>query len=146
MSLNEGCYYAIMALAESINNNCDLPRSELYISRIVDAMSAIAEIAVEIELSNRKISLDARLMESRVLLKTMLNDSDDYDDLKQGIICAMLIELAANNSNFNSALQSINSWLETDDEQRLYAEECPKYSIVPSILKAANWSASGVAA
>lgn len=146
MSLNDGCYYAIMALAESVNNNCDLPRSELYITRIVDAMFAIAEIAVEIELSNRNISPDARLMESRVVLTAMLNDTDDYDDLKQEAICAMLIELAATNSRFAAALQSINSWLETDDGQRLYAEECPKYSIVPSILKTLNWTTSGVAA
>ncbi len=146
MPLNDGCYHAIMALAESIKNNCHLPRSDLYISSIIDAMFGLAKIAVEIELSNRNISPNAQLMESRVVLTTILNDADDYNELQQEAICVMLIELATHNNRFAAALHAINSWLETDEGQRLYADECPKYSIVPSILKTLNWSATEVAA
>lgn len=146
MSLNVGCYHAIVELSESIRENCNVHESREYISGIVDAMFALAEIAVKIELRRREISKDATLMESRVVLSSLLRDVDDYTPLENEAICNQLIDLACVNTRFANALRTVAMWIETEDGQEVYADECPKYAILPSILKTAELSKLGMAA
>lgn len=109
-------------------------------------MFTLAEVAVKIELSRRDISRDVALMESRVVMTTLLADVDDYDPIESEAICNMLITLASTNGRFADALESIVCWLETEDGKTNYADECPKYSILSSILKTAEFSKMEVAA
>ncbi len=146
MLLNEGCYHAIVELSESIRENCHVLESRDYISGIVDAMFALAEIAVRIELRRRDISRDAALMEGRVVLSALLRDVDDCKSLQNVAICNQLIDLACNNVRFANALRTIVKWIETEDGQQVYADECPKYSIFPSILKTAELHKLGMVA
>ena len=140
MELIDGCYGAIIDLAESIRDNCQTKEHHNDISRMIDAMYSLAAIAVELELVHRGLSIDPVLMVSRVVFTTLLNDAVDYDAIDTEAFCNMLIDLANTNSRFANSLRTISSWIETEEGQLIYADECKKYGLVSSLLQAADRS------
>lgn len=133
-------------LSSTVQHYSEEEHNTGYLSGVVDAMFALADVASRMNAFDPLYPQYAELAVARLMFTTLVPDNVDHDRHSRCCKTMLLVDLACNNKQFARALLVLEEWLATIDGHYCLMNECPQFAIVADVLENARWSTAGLAA
>lgn len=111
MALSDTCYESLAELGDSVNRYFDWGYDNAHISGVIDAMFALANVGVRLDMLEFVSNENIELIVGRAVVLALLHETDITDVIEHEAALIALANVATVNVLFARALVLIEDWL-----------------------------------